>query len=201
MALSLTYNSYASVAEADYYFEDRMTVSSWTNASASDKEKAIVSATRMIDKEAFVGSATSSTQALSFPRRGSFMDPRIGYQIEMDSDYDFAGSQPASSAGFPQWFHELPREVRYLKVSVYEQALWLIMNSTVINEYTSSVSSSSSSGAESTYKIGSIEVTEKGASAAASSSSNRTNPTYYKNLAPILASGGIGGSRTWFRSN
>jgi len=199
MALSLTYNSYASVDEADYYFEDRMSVSAWTAASSADKAKAIVSATRTIDKENFVGRATSSTQALSFPRTGSFLDPRTGFSIEMDYDYDFVASQPANSAGFPQWFHELPREIRYLKVAVYEQALWFIQNSSVINEY-SSTASSSTSGAESTYKIGSIEVTEKGASAAASSSSNRTNPTYYKNLRPILATGGVSGG-TWFRSN
>jgi len=199
MALSLTYNSYASVAEADYYFEDRMSVSAWTSATTADKEAAIVSATRQIDKEYFVGRATSSTQALSFPRTGSFQDNRTGHLIEMDNDYDFVASQPASSAGFPQWLHELPREIRYLKVAVYEQALWYIQNTSVINEYSSNLASSSTAGAESTYKIGSIEVTEKGATATASSSSNRVNPQYFANLEPLLVRGGS--NNVWFRSN
>jgi len=195
MALSLTYNSYASVAEADYYFEDRMTVTAWTNASTADKAKALVSATRVIDKEQFVGSATSSTQALSFPRKGSFMDTSTGYSIEMDSDYDFSGSQPADAAGFPAWFYGLNREVRYLKIAVYEQALWYIQNSSVINSYSSVASGSSGSD---TIKIGTIEVS--GSTASSSSESRRTNPTYYANLRPILMAGGVTG-KAWFRSN
>jgi hypothetical protein len=195
MALSLTYNSYASVAEANYFFEDRMDVTTWTSATDIDKAKALVSATRQIDKERFVGSATSSTQALSFPRTGSFMDDRTGFHIDMDNDYDFTASQPLNGAGYAEWFHGLPREIRYLKTAVYEQALWLISNSGVINSY----SETSTSGGNETIRVGSIEISGSAASSA-SSTTRRTNPTYYANLKSIMANGGSATS-AWWRAN
>lgn len=195
MALSLTYNSYASVAEANYYFDDRMDVTAWTSATDVDKAKALVSATRQIDKENFVGSATSSTQALSFPRTGSFNDMRTGFTINMDSDYNFVTSQPANAANHPEWFHGLPREIRYLKAAVYEQALWLVSNSGVINSY----SETSTSGGNESIRVGSIEISGSAATSA-SSTTRRTNPTYYANLKSILANGGSATS-AWWRAN
>jgi len=195
MALSLTYNSYASVAEANYYFEDRMDVTAWTSATDVTRAKALVSASRQIDKENFVGSATSSTQALSFPRTGSFMDDRTGFLIEMGNDYDFMVSQPTNSASYPGWFYGLPREIRYLKSAVYEQALWLLSNEGVINSY----SETSTSGGSETIRVGSIEISGSAATSA-SSTTRRTNPTYYANLKPILANGGSA-TRGWWRAN
>eukprot|EP00919_Chromeraceae_sp_WS-2016_P031558 GHVR01074593.1.p1 GENE.GHVR01074593.1~~GHVR01074593.1.p1 ORF type:complete len:198 (-),score=19.10 GHVR01074593.1:374-967(-) len=197
MALSLGTNSYASVAEANFYFTDRMDATSWDSATDAVKAKALVSATRQIDGESFVGAAVSATQALSFPRHGMFHDQSIGFDVSLDDDFDWTG-QPANEAGFPAWFRGLSRDIRYVKTAVYEQALWLISNSGVINSYSTTVSSSSGGNAK-TVQVGSLEVSTTGAIASASSSTRRINPTYYKNLRPILTQGG--GSRTWFRSN
>jgi hypothetical protein len=194
MALSLGINSYASIAEANYYFNDRLDATTWDNANDLTKAKALVSATRMIDGESFVGIASSATQALSFPRKGSFTDLSFGGEISIDGDFDMTG-QPASEAGFPAWFRGLPREVRYLKTATYEQAYWLIANSGVINSY-STTTSSSSGGDSKTVKVGSLEVSTTGAIAASSSATQRKNPTYYNVLRPILVNKG-----GWFRSN
>lgn len=70
-------NSYVTRVEADAYFADRLNSSAngdWTNDSAgvargnTVKEQALVTATRRIDEEMFLGLKASSTQALKWPR-------------------------------------------------------------------------------------------------------------------------------------
>jgi hypothetical protein len=64
-------NSYASVAEADAYHEGHLYASAWTAASASDKDKALVMATRLIDGQfQFGGARVEEAQALQWPREG-----------------------------------------------------------------------------------------------------------------------------------
>lgn len=72
-----TSNSYVEVAEADTFFDERLQVTAWTGASADDKARAVIQATRRIDQEQFVGhpvrpltdrSASGTTQALQWPR-------------------------------------------------------------------------------------------------------------------------------------
>ena len=68
-------NSYASVADADAYHEGHLYATAWTGASASDKEKALVMATRLIDGQfQFAGVRAVGGQALQWPRV-SCLDP------------------------------------------------------------------------------------------------------------------------------
>ncbi len=61
-------NSYASVADADTYFTERLQATGWTGEDTDDKERALIMATRRIDQEQFQGAKNSSGQALKWPR-------------------------------------------------------------------------------------------------------------------------------------
>jgi hypothetical protein len=62
-------NSYASAADGDAYFEGHLYATAWTAASAPNKEKALVFATRMIDSQfQFNGWRAHNQQALQWPR-------------------------------------------------------------------------------------------------------------------------------------
>lgn len=72
-------NSYASVAEATAYLNERLNTSAWSaavTAGAGDAERALIQATRLLDREQFEGepvkplNGTSSgdTQSLKWPR-------------------------------------------------------------------------------------------------------------------------------------
>ena len=72
-------NSYAELADAEAYFEDRLGSNdngNWNKTSAgvdrsdTDKERALITATRRLDEETFRGTKTSSDQALKWPRAG-----------------------------------------------------------------------------------------------------------------------------------
>jgi len=68
-------NSYASAADGDAYHDGHLYASAWTAASAGDKEKALVMATRLIDGEyQFAGWKAVAAQALQWPR-ASCLDP------------------------------------------------------------------------------------------------------------------------------
>ena len=60
--------SYATLAEAQTYFNSRLDSDDWDDASESDKTKSLVQATKSIDRLNFLGSKTSSTQDRQFPR-------------------------------------------------------------------------------------------------------------------------------------
>lgn len=72
-----TANSYATVAEAETFFDGRLGVTAWLNADEDDKARALIQATHRIDQEDFVGNpvlplndrnTSGSTQALKWPR-------------------------------------------------------------------------------------------------------------------------------------
>lgn len=85
MALTKGLNSYATLVEADAYFSDRLDVAAWTDANVTLKEQALVTATNVLDELTWTGVAVSDTQTLSFPRSGSYFDPRIGTQVTLDN--------------------------------------------------------------------------------------------------------------------
>lgn len=99
-------NSYITVAEGDTYASGDIDGSAWTGASADDKVKALISATRQIDVIGYVGERTSATQALAWPRTG-FTTTEKQY-----------GS------------NEIPAEI---KLSTYEVAKSLLRGTSVIN--------------------------------------------------------------------
>lgn len=65
----LNANSYANAADGDAYHEAHLYATAWTAATLTDKEKALVMATRLIDAEyQFNGTKTNDAQALQWPR-------------------------------------------------------------------------------------------------------------------------------------
>jgi len=63
-------NSYAEATDGDAYHEGHLYASTWTAASADNKDKALVMATRLIDTQyQFNGLKTNPDQALQWPRR------------------------------------------------------------------------------------------------------------------------------------
>jgi hypothetical protein len=74
-------NSYLSLADADSLIAERVgDTSAWTDAQDSDKEKALISATRRLDQQTFKGCKTLNTQALKWPR----------YDVEDEDGYPYA---------------------------------------------------------------------------------------------------------------
>jgi hypothetical protein len=111
MALVLNTNSYVTIADADTYFETRIDSADWVTSSDQIKEQALVTATQLIDDNAWIGSAVSSSQALAWPRKNAiYNDTRLGLQVSIAED-------------------EVPSRV---KIAVYEQALHLISNEDVL---------------------------------------------------------------------
>lgn len=83
MALVKDVNSYATVAEADIFFEDRLGSEAWLEADATKRAQALVTATSLLDEMTWSGYAVSDSQALAFPRVGSYFDPRLGCDVEL----------------------------------------------------------------------------------------------------------------------
>jgi len=68
-------NSFISVAGADAYWTEVTMPALWASASNSEKEAALVQATRYMEKRfgtRYKGSRASSAQALAFPRTGLY---------------------------------------------------------------------------------------------------------------------------------
>lgn len=84
MALAKGVNSYVTVAEADDYFSDRLDVAAWVSADAAQKSQALVTASGVLDAMTWIGTAISIDQPLSFPRNGSYFDPRLGQHTTID---------------------------------------------------------------------------------------------------------------------
>ena len=90
-------NSYHTVATAQAYFDTRLHCDDWTNATALDKEKALLQACRIIDSYClWLGIKTVTEQALEWPRRGICHDGNIYYEYN-DSIYEYG------SFGEGQW--------------------------------------------------------------------------------------------------
>lgn len=83
MALVKGTNSYVDVAEADAYFVDRIDPGAWSSADSTQKGQALVTATSMLDEIIWAGIAVSDSQALAFPRSGTYYDPKFGQYIEL----------------------------------------------------------------------------------------------------------------------
>jgi hypothetical protein len=65
---STTYYVFISLADAETYFKAKLFVDSWDDATAVQKNKALVMATRRISQLNFSGSKADADQPLPFPR-------------------------------------------------------------------------------------------------------------------------------------
>lgn len=71
-------NAYVSRSDAQSYLDGRLDVAGWTDATAVDTDRALIMATGRLDIEEFVGSPTTFTQRLQWPR-GNVPDPWGSY--------------------------------------------------------------------------------------------------------------------------
>jgi hypothetical protein len=65
-----TANSYATLAEANTYLDDSVRAGSWEFLDDDSKARALLTATRMLDRRDWDGEKTDSDQTLAFPRTG-----------------------------------------------------------------------------------------------------------------------------------
>ena len=77
-------NSYVDLADADYYFEDRLDSSAWTEASDIQKERALITATSMLDEFEWIGQVIDPQQPLAFPRTGYYFDRKLGMEVALN---------------------------------------------------------------------------------------------------------------------
>lgn len=83
MALIVAVNTYATEEEANEYLAIRFGTELWVAADTVDKEAALSTATRLLDRKTYVGNAVSSIQELAWPRvNATYWDSRLG----LDSD-------------------------------------------------------------------------------------------------------------------
>jgi hypothetical protein len=61
---------YGTVNDADDFFSQHLNTSAWFDTSPTDRAKALLGATELIDRLNYVGDKTDPNQALEFPRNG-----------------------------------------------------------------------------------------------------------------------------------
>lgn len=84
MALIKGQNAYATLEEANAYFQDKLDVAAWIEASDIQKEQALVTATQQLDNLAWNGTVVDPQQSLAFPRTGTYFDRKLGLVKEMN---------------------------------------------------------------------------------------------------------------------
>jgi len=142
MALVKGQNSYVTLSEADSYFDDRVDVSAWVEAGEELKEQSLVTATHLLDELHWEGQVRADSQALSFPRIGSFRDPSRGVRVQFSS-YTFTDGNNEAEVG-------LARDIRLLRRATYELAYHLVNNNGLLDR----------TGSVTNIKVGSIALTE-----------------------------------------
>lgn len=76
-------NSYADTSDGTSYHEAHLYATPWTNASSTEREKALVWSTRLLDETViWKGRATNETQALAWPRVA--VVDREGFAVNQD---------------------------------------------------------------------------------------------------------------------
>jgi len=76
VALTVGQNSYIDITGATSYFDNRLFADAWTNAVADDKAKALIMATKKIDRQPLRGKKIDVNQVMEFPRMIYSYEPR-----------------------------------------------------------------------------------------------------------------------------
>lgn len=71
---STSYASYASVEQADAYLAAAIHATNWWTATDDTKARALVSASRMLDRQDWLGDKTDPDQVLAWPRSNTGVD-------------------------------------------------------------------------------------------------------------------------------
>lgn len=80
MALIAGTNSYVTLEEANEYLAGAYRVEAWTGASEADREAALITASRQIDRQPLRGAKAAADQPLQFPRAGQSEVPEAVIQ-------------------------------------------------------------------------------------------------------------------------
>jgi len=76
-------NSYVTEAEAAAYFDGRQNADAWIEASPDDRKRVLVTATTRLEQRPALGSRTTSTQRLKWPRRWVYDDEGTAYDADL----------------------------------------------------------------------------------------------------------------------
>lgn len=107
-------NTYATRAEADTYFGDRLHASAWTSATTDQKDQALLWAAKILDTRVkWNGTKTTLGQAMDWPRA-------------YVRDVDFVIPPPASSYDLDDFYIDADTVPNWLKWAQCEQALALL---------------------------------------------------------------------------
>ena len=116
MALVKGTNSYVTADEADTYFEDRIDATAWDGATADARDRALVTAWRLLDQLAWQGRTVEQGQPMAWPRViNNFADLRTGrtYNVVQTSTSE---------------------AINEVKIAQYELAYHFIANPTVLSQ-------------------------------------------------------------------
>ncbi|MDF2884738.1 MAG: hypothetical protein K0R54_5308 [Clostridiaceae bacterium] len=69
-------NSYVNITDAQTYFDSRLFADTWTNAIEDDKVKALIMASKKIDRQPLRGKKIDINQIMEFPRMLYSYEPR-----------------------------------------------------------------------------------------------------------------------------
>ena len=84
MALTLYVNSYVTLDEANAYFAYRSNSDGWRLLNNNQKEELLATSTNYLDDVVnYVGVAVSTSQALAWPRIGSYVEPKYNTLVEI----------------------------------------------------------------------------------------------------------------------
>lgn len=115
VTLTVGSNAYVSLVEATAYFNDRLYADAWTAATADDQAKALIMATKHIDRLTLKGRKKQfSLQVLQFPRC---------YPGDLISLVEYVGNLPEPMADGWVCDIDIPQVV---KNACCEQALFLL---------------------------------------------------------------------------
>jgi hypothetical protein len=166
MALTLFKNSY--LESADDYLADNP---DWESASSEQQEQALVDATQILDQNEWIGTASSPSQSLAWPRKKlTFFDPVLGLHVECEEG-------------------ELP--IR-LEKAVSALALHLIRFPSAIKKYDVTYDSIS---------VGPISLTNSDAGSSSSPNVPLVPIEVTKLVAPLVFSQGYTTPGSWWRAN
>lgn len=97
-------NTYIDLADAETYLEGSINTSAWDAKSTDEKNRLLVSATRYLDRQDWVGEKTSDVQALDWPRTGvtdpdgNAVDDSTVPQFILNAECELAAAMAADSS-------------------------------------------------------------------------------------------------------
>ena len=119
-------NSYVAiggVGGADAYFDDRPSATAWTGATTDDKTRALLEATRRLQRQNWLGGKVTAIQALAWPRVGVQKVDQVGAGYTFGWGYGYSYGYGYLNEVYRT--DEIPLPVKHAEM---ELALFLLIN-------------------------------------------------------------------------